>query len=945
MKWTFICCSILLGAASPAGWLFGQETQALPNTGQTITPTAPRNARYELLNPGLADFPQYNAGQAATTVISPDKKTLLILTSGYNRLNDTTTGRRITADSNEYVFVYDISTKIPLKKQVLQVPNTYYGMAMDPSGATFYVAGGVSDNIHIFDLTAGVWAERAGSPIALGHTAGVGNGVSPAAAGIAISADGKKLVVANYYNDSLSVLTNTDGSWGAPVEQDLRPGKIDPANASGVPGGEYPFWVAIKGDATAFVSSIRDREVDVVDISGVPTLTHRIKVPGQPNKMTFSPDQGKLYVAEDQTDSVGVVDTVTYADTEEIKVGAPLGLIPAGREKFTGHNTNSVTVSPDGNTLYATNGNMNDVAVVDLSNGTVKGLIPTGWYPNSVGLSADGSYIYVASFKTPTGANPGYCYGGVVPALPSAQCNGSNQYDLQLIHAGFQSFPTPNARQLATLTETVAANNHWSRQLTAAEQAKIDFLRGKIKHVVLIIKENKTYDQILGDLAQGNGDPDLTEFGESITPNEHSLANNFVTLDNFFDRSEVSMDGWPWTVDAEDLDVVEHQTSVEYAGRGLTYDSEGDSRNVNVGLPTLAQRLAQNPSQVNDPDVLPGTVDITAPDGPNGKINKGHIWDAALRAGKTVRNYGMFVDIDGAPEDRTPFADHTVVAHPTNEALMSRTDRYFRGFDTAYPEFYREKEWAREFAQYEANGELPNLILVRMGRDHMGSFSSSLDGTDTPETQVADNDYSVGLLVQTITKSKKYGKNTLVFSIEDDAQNGGDHVDAHRSIAFVAGPYVKQGKVISTPYNTVDMIRTIVDILGAKPFNLNVAVATPMTNVFETSSADWTFIAQPSSVLATTQLPIDPVLFALLRPVRPKRDSAYWADATKGMDFTAEDRIDFNLYNHILWEGLMGGKPYPTARTRKDLRQNRSQMLQQFAHQQSGQTNGAGGGL
>lgn len=169
-----------------------------------------------------------------------------------------------------------------------------------------------------------------------------------------------------------------------------------------------------------------------------------------------------------------------------------------------------------------------------------------------------------------------------------------------------------------------------------------------------------------------------------------------------------------------DLDVVEHQTSVNYAGRGLSYDSEGDNRGVNVPLPTLAQRLAQNPSQVNDPDVLPGRVDITAPDGPHGGINQGHIWDAVLRAGQSVRNYGVFVDADGAPLDRTPSADHVVVAHPTNDALMKRTDPYFRGFDTAFPEFYREQEWAREFAQFDANGNLPNLILVRMGRDHNG---------------------------------------------------------------------------------------------------------------------------------------------------------------------------------------------------------------------------------
>jgi YVTN family beta-propeller protein len=906
-----------------------QEAQSIPNTGQTITPTAPKASRYETLNPGLVDFPEFAAGQAATTAVSPDKKTLLILTSGYNRLNNPQTGSRIAADSNEYVFVFDISNKIPIKKQVVQVPNSYYGLAFDPSGNTFYVSGGVDDNVHLFDRGVNGWAERAGSPLALGHTAGVGNGVKPEAAGIAVSADGKKLVVANYYNDSVSVLTKTDNNWSAPSELDLRPGKADPANASGVPGGEYPFWITFKGNDTIFVSSIRDREIDVVDVAGVPSVSYRVKVPGQPNKMTLSADGSKLYVAEDQTDSVGIIDTLTFTETADIKVGAPAGLLPASRENFLGHNTNSVTLSPDGKTLYATNGNMNDVAVVDLASNTgnpmVTGLIPTGWYPNSVSLTGDGSYMYVASFKTPTGANAGYCYGGVVPSLPSKQCSESNQYDLQLIKAGFQSFPTPNNRQLASLTEQVADNNHWTRQLTAAEKRKIAFLQSKIKHVVMIIKENKTYDQILGDLDRGNGDPDLTEFGEAITPNQHNLAKGFVTLDSFFDRSEVSMDGWPWTVQAEALDVVEHQTSVNYAGRGLTNDSEGESRGVNVALPTLAERLAQKPTQVNDPDLLPGTDDITSPDGPNGALNKGHIWDAVLRAGKTVRNYGMFVDADGAPEDRHPFADGVIVANSTNDALMHRTDPYYRGFDTAYPELYREKEWAREFAQYEANGNLPNLVLVRMGRDHTGAFSTSLDGTDTPETQVADNDYSVGLLIQTIAKSKEYGKNTLIFSIEDDSQAGGDHVDAHRSIAFVAGPYVKQGRVISTPYNTVDMVRTITDILGAKPFNLNVAVATPMTDVFQTDtdSADWTFKAQPSAVLEGTSLPIDKKLFAGLTPIKPKHDATYWALKTKGMNFNEEDRIDFNAYNHILWEGLMGSKPYPPKASGQNPRENR----------------------
>src|SRR5208337_4011282 len=241
--------------------------QVLPNTGQQITPLAPRAARFEPLNPGLSDNPQYLAGQAASSVVSPDGKTLLILTSGYNLLNNAA-GTRNTADSTQFVFVYDISSNIPIKTQVIQVHNAYYGIAFDPSGKAFYVAGGADDNVHIYVLgPTGVWAEQAGSPVALGHTTGVGLEVAPQAAGVAVTKDGTKLVVTNYYNDSISILANSGTAWTLSAELDLRPGKLNPQN-SGVPGGEYPFWVVIKGNDTAYVSSTRDREIVVVNIQG-----------------------------------------------------------------------------------------------------------------------------------------------------------------------------------------------------------------------------------------------------------------------------------------------------------------------------------------------------------------------------------------------------------------------------------------------------------------------------------------------------------------------------------------------------------------------------------------------------------------------------------------------------------------------------------------------------
>jgi YVTN family beta-propeller protein len=227
-------------------------------TGVRITPEAAEGAIFRPLNPGLPTRPDFLAGQAVTTAVSPDGHTLLILTSGYNRNNDLT-GKRIAEESNEYVFVYDISGNVPVRRQVLHVSNTFNGLAWHPSGQTFYVAGGVDDNVHVFERENGLWREVSG-PISLGHPAGQGLDVKPMAAGLAVNASGTRLLVANFANDSVSVIDLTKRAVVAEV--DLRPGKVDPAR-QGVAGGEYPFWIAMKGDHKAYVSSQRDREVVV----------------------------------------------------------------------------------------------------------------------------------------------------------------------------------------------------------------------------------------------------------------------------------------------------------------------------------------------------------------------------------------------------------------------------------------------------------------------------------------------------------------------------------------------------------------------------------------------------------------------------------------------------------------------------------------------------------
>ena len=599
------------------------QAQTLPNLGQQITPLAPPNSRFEPMNPDLADNPAWLAGQAVTTVVSPDGKTLLVLTSGYNRVNNTDGTRFKWSDSKEYVFIYDISKHMPVKKQVMQVPNTYNGIVFDPSGTAFYVSGGMGDfpfdkagdNVHVITLgTDGIWVEKRGSELALGHNAGLGlavpdNGlvpinsmvfVHPCAAGVAISSDGKTLVVANYYNDSITVFHGGLGDWSKGAELDLRPGKSDPSLA-GTPGGEYPFWVVVKGagsSATAYVSSIRDREIDVVNLGlPKPKVTARIRVRGQPGKMTLNAGQSLLYVVEDQSDTVDVIDTAKNAIVKTILVIAPSSVVPAALAQYRGANPNSVALSPDETQLYVTDGNLNSIAVVALdgenSGDQVVGLIPTGWYPNSVSFSSDGEWVYVVNGKSPTGPNPGFCYSAGPPTHKN--CLASNQYNPQLIKAGFQSFPRPSPVQLTTLTAQVATNNQFSSTESANDAAVMAAVRQGVKHVIFIIKENRSYDQILGDLEIGNGDPDLAEFGKPLTPNLHNLAKTFVTLDNFFDSAETSNDGWPWTTSARAPDVIERQFPVAYAGRGLSLDSEGLNRNVNIAIPTLAKRRTAGP--------------------------------------------------------------------------------------------------------------------------------------------------------------------------------------------------------------------------------------------------------------------------------------------------------------------------------------------------------------
>jgi DNA-binding beta-propeller fold protein YncE len=1031
--------------------------QSVPNMAQAIDPLAAPGSSFQFLDTGMVVSDTFNpqvapvewmAGQAVSTAVNPNLNLLAVLTSGYNRVFHEAFPFFDPLYSSEYVFLYDISTGTPVFKQAIPIPNAYHGLAWDPvtGNKALYVSGGMGDapfgtdpipytvngapatnngdNVHIITQQPnGSWALAAeldlgqnvsGQTVVNGHLSGNGLPVpnnqfssvnsavfvAPMAAGVAIAPDGKTLVVANYYNDSITVFTGGLSVWlsqwvpdaASPqqnqgtlqgTELDLRPGRAASSPQPGTPGGEYPFWVVLSDNsgpgATAYVSSLRDREIDVVNLGescahgtsgpgcvlqAAPSVTARIKVKGQPNKMTLNAAGTLLYVAEDESDTVDVIDlnprdvgvpsqnqpATVNTVIETIPVIAPPSVMSGSSlAQYTGANTNSVTLSPDEHYLYVTNGNLNNIAVVQLtgtnSGDQVIGLIPTGWYPNSVALSPDGTMAYVVNSKSPTGANPNWCYNYGPSGYPA--CAPANEYNPQLTKAGLETIPLTAALvqpELNTLTTEVTADDHFGSVESADQAATMAAVRSGIQHVIYILKENRTYDQILGDLGRGNGDPALTLFGQSITPNQHNLALNFVTLDNFLTTAEVSNDGWPWSTSARAPDVVEHQYPVNYAQRGVSLDTEGMNRNVNVAIPTLAQRQASDPLMPGgadaDPltaagaeDLLPGQADVDAPDGPNDELNTGYLWNDALRAGLTVRDYGFFVDTNcynepscQIPLAHDPFATGTIVSPPTNVALAPFTDQYFRGFDPAFPDYYRFKEWERDFDANYASGGLPNLTLVRFMHDHTGNFGLAIDGVNTPERDVADNDYAVGLLVQKIANSPIYQNNTLIFVVEDDAQDGGDHMDSHRTTAYIAGAYVRDA-IVSTPYTTLNFIRTMEEVLGLPPMNLNDALAAPMSDIFSPTPSKWTFTATPAAILYCSQLPLP----APLLPCNdPTPDVKYWTRVTRGMDFDDADLVDGATFNHVLWKGMMGNRPYPSRPSGKDLSQNRDKLLADY---------------
>jgi YVTN family beta-propeller protein len=927
--------------------------------GLFVTPTAPLSgAIQQPLNPRLANYPNFVAGEAVKSVVSPDGRTLAILTAGENSLYNAS-GVVDAAASTQFIFLYDISGNNktnPVLRQVIQQLNSHVGLAWAPNSQILYVAGGCDDAVYAYASQGANFVQSA--KISLGHAPtgcasgtanqkGLGLQVQPNVAGLAISADGRTLVAANNYNDSISIIDTATNTIR--YEYDLRPYSTSGA-PNGTKGGTFPFSVVLNG-SIAYVGIDRDREVVAVNISN-PTagaFVARIALDGNANGMALSVDGSTLYVTQDNQDQVAAINTATNTVTRRIDTRGPsyLGL-PAS---VTGAAPTAVTINPVNNTLYAVNAGSNSIAVIPLSGGsafTTTGLIPTAYDPTDVAFSADGTWMYVVNGKSDTGPNPGYGFGnlGTITYLTypggnsakAAQLRANNQYQFQLEHATLVSAQVPTLSDLSNLTSAVAANNAYSVTPPANDAQVMNFLHSKIQHVIYIVKENRTFDQILGDLGNGsNGDPSLTLFGKRVTPSFHSMAANFVTLDNFMDPGDGSMDGWSWSMRGRvtNSETISQQENYAAINRGLSYEGEGANRNVPVNLPTVAARdLYFDPSGSTTPfstgtatqkggpaNILAGDGDHAATDGPGG-YQQGYIFNAVLNAGGTVRNYGWLANNVGgigtiANPIRDPFAAGIVQVTMNNQLLAENRffDPYFRGYDNVYPDLWRVNEWNREFQQFVTNNNLPSLSMVRLSHDHTGSFTSALAGVNTPELQEADNDYSVGLLVQAVANSK-YASNTLIFIIEDDCQDGADHVDSHRSTTYVVGPYVKQRAVVSTRYSQTSVLRTIEDIFATQHLNLNTYYTRPMADAFDiNSSGAWNFTATASTLLKSTSLlPADmsKVNFDKGPDLKPTHTPQYWASRTRGFDFSREDRVPADRYNKILWEGIKKTKaPVP----------------------------------
>lgn len=597
--------------------------------------------------------------------------------------------------------------------------------------------------------------------------------------------------------------------------------------------------------------------VSVIDLSSR-LVTATIDVQLHPSGMVLSPDGARLFVANANSDAISVIDTETDQVMKTLS-SKPMPELPFGSMP------NALAITPDGQTLYVANGGNNLLAVIDLAGEEVTGLIPTGWYPGAVLLSADGNTIVVANTKG-VGSRDG-------TRVPSRE-HGLNSHD----HTGSVTFvDRPDPAALEEYTIRAASNMRLPKinqtmQLSQVEERIVPVPtrpgeKSVFKHVIYIIKENRTYDQIFGDLPQGNGDSTLCQFGREVTPNHHALAERYVLLDNTYCNGVLSADGHQWTNEGVVTDYIEKS----FGGFVRSYPYDGDD----------AMAYASS----------------------------GFIWDYVLRAGLTFRNYGEFVQARIEPQGATWTDIYQDYLNNTNKvSIRAETELHtlepyiaptYVGFPGSVPDVYRAREFIKELNEFEQTGDFPNFTIMLLPNDHT---VGTREGFPTPRATVADNDLALGQIVEAVSKSR-FWRETVIFVVQDDPQAGLDHVDGRRTVALCISPYTRRGEVISRHYNQNSILRTIELILGLPPMTQFDMAANSMEDCF-TDEADWTpYTALPN------RIPLDemnPQLGML------KGKQLYYAQKSMEMPLDDIDQADEDLFNRIIWHSVKGyDTPYP----------------------------------
>lgn len=630
----------------------------------------------------------------------------------------------------------------------------------------------------------------------------------------------------------------------------------------------------IKIDPRTGIAS--DGTVSVVEkIDGLWRQTKTIKVGLHPSGMILGRRGRILFVANANSDTVSAIDTA------QDKVVETIACRPEGRLPF-GSGSNALALNPGEDTLYVANGTNNCVAVVDLGSMTtgrlggglirpsrMLGLIPTGWYPGGIVVSADGKQLCMANIK----GHGSLAMQRIRDKETRPEEKGHNSHD----HLGTVSImDVPDADQLKKYTEVVNGNNRLAYSLAGLEKPRPDAKpqvvperHGEpsvIKHVIYIVKENRTYDQVFGDIKEGNGDPALTIFGEQITPNHHALARQFTLFDNFYCSGVLSADGHNWVNEAYVTDYLERS----FGGFSRSYPDEG-----------------------SDPLAQPAT---------------GHLWDNALSHKKTIRIYGEYVD-SVYPRGATwndywnDYKNGTSLAKVTAKANIKALEPYthpgYPWFPLLMPDVLRARLFMEELKGFEQKGTMPNFITLTLPVNHT---TGTRPGYPTPKASVADNDLALGQIVEAVSKSK-FWPETCIFVVEDDPQNGYDHVDGHRTIALAISPYTKRKFVDSTNYNQTGMVKTIELMLGLPPMNQLDLSATPMRNCFQDKPDLTPYTCVPNRV------PLDE-MNARLTDLQGK--ALYWAKKSMDIDLDEGDKADEDTLNRILWHAMKGyDTPYP----------------------------------